>query len=218
MRILWILALLAPLTAWSATTTELGFGGSLDWRRVDWQYQGASGPVTNHVRTLGISLDEPVYRQLRWGFALGLAEGTQTNNLANPGAEFSGQYADVHLRGPLWSSEYLDLMLGASYGYYSMDADENDQAAKLRWNETEGRLGLRFKLGAWRLEGGVYQWRQDGEYTIAGKGGTTTDLNPDWQTGGYAGLSLYTDPTGYVRVEVTRGDLDATTIRFVREF
>lgn len=219
MRILLLLALLAPLAGWADTQTDY-YAGSLDWHRADWTYQTADGPVTNHVTALGVSIDEPIRNKLRWGIAFGLTRADQTDNVANPGAVFGGQYGDLHLRGPLWSTHYVDLDFAASYGYYTMDSDDNDQTAKLHWTETDGRLGGTVKLGNWRLSAGAYRWRQDGEYTSnsSGRGGGTTDLNSDWQSGNYAGLAYYTDPTGYVRVELMRGDLDATTIRFVREF
>lgn len=216
---LLLLTLLTPLGAWAGTQSEFSVG-SLDWHRYDWQYQAAAGPVTSHVTALGISIDDAMAGKLRWGITFGLTRGDQTGNTDNPGARYGGQFGDLHLRGALWSTEYLDLDFAASYGYYTMDSDDNDQHAKLHWTETDGRLGVKFKLGDWRLGGGVYRWRQDGEYTVtsAGRASGTTDLNSDWQSGNYAGLEYYTDPTGYIRLEVMQGDLDATTIRFVREF
>lgn len=219
MRVLLLLALLAPLAGWADTRTEFN-AGSLDWHRYDWQYPTANGPVTNHVTALGVSIDEPMAGKLRWGITIGLTRGDQTGNSDNPGAMYGGQFGDVHLRGALWSTEYVDLDFAASYGYYTMDSDDNDQKAKLQWTQTDGRLGATVKLGNWRLSGGAYRWRQDGEYTATNASRTsgTIDLNNDWQSGNYAGIAYYTDPTGYVRFEVMHGDLDATTIRFVREF
>jgi hypothetical protein len=170
-------------------------------------------------RWLGVSLREQASEHITLGMYGGYAYVTQTNNPVTAGLELDGFHAGFSLHAVLVTGQYATLFYALNYTYQKVDHKRDAQTVVIDWSEAQAQLGAIVTLNRkWRLYGGGSYGYIDGEERISGAINRTTNFERPAHAGGFLGLDLNVDASGYVGVEAKTGLTRGAEIYFKRRY
>lgn len=200
---------------------------SLDFHRYDTTLESEGADWDTRYTKLGMSFFETNYGRLRPGLLLGWLEFRQSGNPATDGLVPSGGYLGIRLEYLLVDARRFGLGVAGDYVYHAASEVELDSATdevtnkvNMEWSESTLGAWAELRLGRIDLIGSAAYLRVVGDETVRepdALSGTRRFESADDLTG-YAGLRVWTDPTGRLEALGNAGAREGITLRFARAF
>ncbi len=155
-----------------------------------------------------------------YGLGVGANLGQSTTRLSNISGprntvKFDASYFGVYLRYPMQLGEHFSLQSRLGYQYNSGTQYDSDDEDTIEWREIDFELSFAVRFGNARVTPFVVYSNVSGD--ISGDAGTDAFENDKDVSAGLS-LDLFVEPTGFVRLRLTRGEQDAAALIFAREF
>ncbi len=191
-----------------------GISASINEVESVWLFESSERNAS--ITRLNMHLEE----RTSYGLGVGANIGQLTARLSNISGpqntvKFDASYFGVYLRYPVPLGEHFLLQSRLGYQYNSGTQYGSDDEDAIEWREFDFELGFAARFGNVRVTPFVVYSNVSGD--ISGDTGTDTFENDE---GVSAGLSfdLFVEPTGFMRLRLTRGEQDAAALIFAREF
>ncbi len=193
------------LADWTGVQLEL-FDGDSDWRFDDETRNAQIG-------SLSFRIEENTDTGLRVGAHIGHLSVRVAADTASETRRYDAQNVGIYLRQPFQLSETILLQAGVEFRYNSGSEGSGDERTEIDWSEVDAELALGLRFGALRIKPYLNWTDIDGDN--AGDSGTFVFERDDKISRGLR-LDYYTEPTGFVRLEIQRGGSEGAMLAFVR--
>ncbi|MCP4493560.1 MAG: hypothetical protein GY820_40595 [Gammaproteobacteria bacterium] len=169
-----------------------------------------------NITRLNLHLEE----RTSYGLGVGANLGQLTARLSNINSplntvKFDANYFGVYLRYPVQLGEHFALQGRLGYQYHSGTQYDTDAGDTIAWREVDFELGLASSFDIVRITPFIVYSDVSGD--ISSDTGTDTFSSGEAFSAGLS-LDLFVEPTGFVRLRLTRGEQDAIAVVFAREY
>ena len=179
----------------------------------DWQFEGRQR--TAKVSQIGLQVEDKTRSGLAIGAGIGRF-GVLVSHKQSPynTEKFDASYIGLHLRQPLRINQSLSFQGILSYRY-NTTSDKDEADGGIDWGEAHLRAELLLRYQAFRGVAFTSVRHVSGDITRI----TETEVF-DAVERVSSGLSLdyFVEPSAYIRVEFSTGDVEGATLSFVRDY
>jgi hypothetical protein len=212
-------AVCLPVNSFAFSAPDKAFSFSLHLQRAETTLSYDTQQVDTTTERIGIAMIDLDNPRINLGFRLGQAFVSQADNPETAGLSLSGFYFGLLFRNILFNTTTLSSTLDTRYLFQHASDDNQGKNLTVEWHEFGFQLTVLAKFYSWMdLYGGFDYGLLDGSQRITGVNSRTTNLKREAGSGGFVGLRLRVDRSGYIGFEIQNAPTNTTTIFFERRY
>lgn len=196
-----------------------GLEAGLYVRRDDVSLENQAAGLDIRLDRLGIYLSERINAHMSMGLLVGIAAAEPAGQAVTSGMQLTGNYLGVNLAGAALRGDHwrLDYELGMSY--QSVEDAVSDQSVEMDWLESIATVEASVDVSdSLSMRFGTYYRNIDIDQRARGTVAATSRFNERDATAAVIGVTLQTDPGGFVDLDLFRGAGDGLMLMFRRSY